>query len=101
MIEKISVIIKNAKIDVDGLGGVDEEFVVGNVLGDSSCGSTGGGAGGRFAAGEAILFTICVYYVCLLYVFTICVYYMCLLYILCIFTMYNMYKLIYKNNIIM
>jgi hypothetical protein len=46
IIENISVTIKNAKIEVDGLGGVAEVFVVGNVSGDCSCGSVGGGAGG-------------------------------------------------------
>lgn len=38
--------MKNAKIAVDGLGGEVEVFVVGNELGDCSCGSVGGGAGG-------------------------------------------------------
>lgn len=39
--------MKNAKIEVDGLGGAVEVFVVGNELGDCNCGSVGGGAGGR------------------------------------------------------
>ena len=38
--------MKNAKIEVAGLGGVLEEFVVGNVSGDGNCASIGGGAGG-------------------------------------------------------
>jgi hypothetical protein len=47
IIVNISVMMKNAKIEVDGLGGAVEVFVVGNELGDCSCGSVGGGAGGR------------------------------------------------------
>jgi hypothetical protein len=46
IIVNINVIIKNAKIEVVGSGGEVELFVVGNVLGDCSSGSTGGGAGG-------------------------------------------------------
>ena len=66
MIVNINVIIKNAKIEVDGLGGVDDGFVVGNVLGDCSSGSVGGGAGGKPVDGEDIfitIFTRCVYYI--------------------------------------
>ena len=47
IIVNISVMMKNAKIEVDGLGGAVEVFVVGNELGDCNCGSVGGGAGGR------------------------------------------------------
>jgi hypothetical protein len=47
IIVNISVMMKNAKIEVDGLGGAAEVFVVGNELGDCNCGSVGGGAGGR------------------------------------------------------
>jgi hypothetical protein len=46
IIVNISVIMKNAKIEVDGSGGAVEVFVVGNVLGDCNCGSVGAGAGG-------------------------------------------------------
>lgn len=48
IIVNISVIIKNAKIEVDGSGGAVEVFVVGNVLGDCNSGSMGAGAGGSF-----------------------------------------------------
>jgi hypothetical protein len=83
--------IKNAKIPVDGLGGALEEFVVGNVLGDCSCGSVGGGAGGRPVFGSVFNVDAVVgvgavdvdmnynYYLYLLFIF----YYMCL-YLLCI-----------------
>ena len=47
IIVNINVMMKNAKIEVDGLGGAVEVFVVGNELGDCNCGSVGGGAGGR------------------------------------------------------
>jgi hypothetical protein len=46
IIVNISVIMKNAKIEVDGSGGAVEVFVVGNVLVDGNCGSVGAGAGG-------------------------------------------------------
>jgi hypothetical protein len=46
IIANISVIMKNAKIEVDGSGGAFEVLVVGNVLGDCNCGSIGAGAGG-------------------------------------------------------
>jgi len=46
IIVNISVMMKNAKIEVDGSGGAVEVFVVGNVLGDCNSGSVGAGAGG-------------------------------------------------------
>jgi hypothetical protein len=53
IIVNISVIMKNAKIEVDGSGGAVEVFVVGNVLGDCNSGSVGAGAGGSPFAGVA------------------------------------------------
>jgi hypothetical protein len=52
IIVNIKVIIKNAKTPVAGLGGVADEFVVGNVLGDCSCASVGGGAIGSPVLGS-------------------------------------------------
>jgi hypothetical protein len=52
IIVNISVIMKNAKIPVAGLGGVAEGFVVGSVSGDCSCGSVGGGATGSPVLGS-------------------------------------------------
>jgi hypothetical protein len=46
IIVNISVIMKNAKIEVDGSGGAVGVFVVGNVSGDGNSGSVGAGAGG-------------------------------------------------------
>jgi hypothetical protein len=46
IIVNISVMMKNAKIEVDGSGGATAVFVVGNVLGDCNSGSMGAGAGG-------------------------------------------------------
>jgi hypothetical protein len=46
IIVNISVMMKNAKIEVDGSGGAVEVLVVGNVLGDCNSGSVGAGAGG-------------------------------------------------------
>jgi len=51
IIVNISVIMKNAKIPVAGLGGLAEGFVVGKVSGDCSCGSVAGGATGRPVVG--------------------------------------------------
>jgi hypothetical protein len=55
IIVNISVIIKNAKIEVDGSGGAVEVFVVGNVLGDCNSGSMGAGAGGSFVVDAAVV----------------------------------------------
>jgi hypothetical protein len=52
IIVNISVIMKNAKILVAGLGGVVEGFVVGSVSVDCNCGSVGGGATGSPVLGS-------------------------------------------------
>ena len=103
IIVNIRVIIKNAKIPVAGLGGVVDEFVVGNVSGDCSCGSVGGVATGRpvlgsvgiVGAGGVVVFDVD----CVVTIFTIIAIFT-ILTMYTMFTMYNMYKLIYKNNII-
>jgi hypothetical protein len=109
IIVNIKVMMKNAKIEVAGLGGALEEFVVGNVSGDGNCASIGGGAGGIFVVvvvGVVVVVVgvvvvgvgvgvVVVGVVVVGVVVFVCV---DIAYIYC---MYNMYKLIYKNNIIM
>jgi len=114
IIVNIKVMMKNAKIEVAGLGGVLEEFVVGNVSGDGNCASIGGGAGGIFVVVGVVVVGVVVVvvvvvgvvvFVCVDIAYIYCMYNMFTTYIM--FTMYNMYtmnnmyKLIYKNNIIM
>jgi len=94
IIVNINVMMKNAKIEVDGLGGAVEVFVVGNELGDCNCGSVGGGAGGSFDVdagadadadadadagfdgwGDDIDYNCYIYYVYLLCIFIMYIYY--------------------------